>query len=210
MADVRISRRQVLVGAGTLGLLGPALAPAAALAEEDGDGQRVKLLRWDLIAIRHGVVLAGGTDVSVDNGTGDTIELTGSGQAEPREDEGEANGGGTFVHHRATEVIRGAYYVTGFNSWLDRGGSLAGLPLHDGVGELNETSGGNLSVNVKLVPDSGPPHDGVLTIFCHAPGASGPDDEGVTLSVNGTPFNFTQDPEKHGVTLFHILRRGDD
>jgi hypothetical protein len=61
-----------------------------------------------------------------------------------------------------------------------------------------------------LVPDSGPPHDGVLTIFCHAPGASGPDDEGVTLSVNETPFNFTQDPEKHGVTLFHILRRGDD
>ncbi len=56
MGEARITRRQVLIGAGAVGALG-ALAPAAALAGDKGKG---KLVRWDLVQIVSGVVLAGG------------------------------------------------------------------------------------------------------------------------------------------------------
>src|SRR5260370_41860572 len=91
MAETRITRRQVLVGAGAIGALG-ALAPTGALADDEGKG---KLVRWDLVQIVSGEVLAGGTDTGQD-ATKDVVHLTGSGQAEPARRE--AAGGGTFVH----------------------------------------------------------------------------------------------------------------
>src|SRR5260370_7281180 len=95
MAETGVTRRQVLDGAGAIGALG-ALAPTAALADDEGKG---KLVRWDLVQIVSGVVLAGGTDAGQDSETKDVVHLTGSGQAEPARRE--AAGGGTFVHHHA-------------------------------------------------------------------------------------------------------------
>lgn len=199
MATRRLTRRQVLIGAGAAGALG-ALAPTAVLAVDNGRG---KLIRWDLVKLVQGVVLAGGTDVGQDRPTNDVVHLTGSGQAEPATRE--AAGGGTFVHQHSngTEVAHGVYLVTGFNSFQNAGGSLAGTGLKDGIGEIGETTAGILSLNVHLVPSSGASLDGVLTVDCNLPPGFGIE-EGITLSVG--PFHFTQ---HGGATVFHVLR-GDE
>jgi hypothetical protein len=197
MAETRITRRQALVGAGAIGALG-ALAPTAALADDEGKG---KLVRWDLVQIVSGVVLAGGTDTGQDSATKDVVHLTGSGQAEPARRE--AAGGGTFVHQHGdgTAVAHGVYVVTGFKAFDNAGGTLVGTGLKDGIGELDETTGGILSLHVHLVPSSGPAHDGVLSVNCTLPGSRPGIGEGITLSVG--PLNFT---EHGGATLFHVLR----
>lgn len=193
----RLTRRQVLIGAGAAGVLA-SVAPTAAFADDNSEN----LVRWDLVKVdpSNGVVLSGGTDDGQDSATGDVVHLTGSGQAEPGA--GEAAGGGTFLHEHSdgTEVAHGVYVVTGFNSFQSPGGSLAGVPgLRDGIGEISETAAGILSVNVLLIPSGGSTHNGVLTVNCNLPPGF-PIHEGITLSVG--PFNFTQ---LSGATLFHIL-----
>jgi hypothetical protein len=207
MAKHRISRRRLLVGACAAGALSPLLVPAAALAEDNEGGKKVKLIRWDTIEVTDsGVILPNGSSVAKDAATGDTVTLIGSGQAEPPDDE--AAGGGTFVHMNAggTELAHGLFFVTGLHSWQDAGGSLDGLGLQDGIGEIDETGGGVLAMDVHLVPSSGDAHDGVLTIHCSLPGSAGNITEGVSLTVAGTPLDFVQDT---GDNLFHILRGGD-
>src|SRR5712691_456770 len=207
MAMPQVTRRQVLIGAGAAGVLG-ALAPTAALAEDNGGG---KLVRWDLPQFAGpggSQIFAGGTDEGKDGASGDLVRLTGSGQAEPGEHE--AAGGGTFVHLASdgtTERAHGVYLVTGFNSFRKPGGTLAGIPLTDGIGELGDTSGGILSLNVRIFPSSGAPHDGILTVNCALPGGRPGIEEGIMLSVPDFNINFTQ---HGGATLFHVLNRGED
>jgi len=201
MATPRLTRRQVLIGAGAAGALG-ALAPAAVLATDNGRG---KLVRWDLVQVgQGGLVLAGGTDDGQDMATKDVVHLTGSGQAEPATRE--AAGGGTFVHQHSdgTAVAHGVYWVTGFKSFQNPGGSLAGTGLRDGIGEIGETTAGILSLDVHLAASSGASLDGVLTVDCNLPPGFPTIKEGITLSVG--PFHFTQ---HGGATLFHVLR-GDE
>jgi hypothetical protein len=197
MVETRITRRQVLVGAGAVGALG-ALAPTVALADDEGKG---KLVRWDLVQIVSGVVLAGGTDTGQDSASKDVFHLTGSGQAEPARRE--AAGGGTFFHQHGdgTAVAQGVYFVTGFKAFDNAGGTLVGTGLKDGIGELDETTGGILWLHVHLVPSSGPAHDGVLSVNCALPGGRPGIEEGITLTVG--PLTFT---EHGGATLFHVLR----
>ena len=197
MGEVGISRRR-LVGAGVIGALGVLLAPEAVLADGDNH-EEVDLLRWDLIQIVQGVVLAGGTDVARDAATGDTVSLTGSGQSRPRQHK--ADGGGTFLHKHpnGSEVAHGVYLVTGFKSFVNGGGSLVGTGLTDGIDELKHTTGGLLSMNVHLMPASGGSLSGVLEVHCSLPGGK-PETEGVRLSV--ATFKFVQDT---GFTLFHVL-----
>jgi hypothetical protein len=195
MEKLHVSRRR-FIGAGAVGTLGVLLAPTSALAKANHGG--VELLRWDLVEINGGVIIPGGTDVAQDAG-GDTGSLTGSGQATP--DAGDAFGGGTFVHRHGdgSEVAHGIYWVTGFNSWEDLGGSLVGAGLIDGVGDIEDTNGGILSMNVHLRASSGQTMDGVLEVHCALPGG-GTTPEGIRLKVG--PLDFKQ---KSGVTLFHIL-----
>jgi hypothetical protein len=196
MGNPHISRRR-FVGAGVAGTLGVLLAPGAALAK--GNNNEPGLLRWDLVDVNNGVVIPGGADVSRDAATGDVGTLTGSGQARPGDEQ--AAGGGTFVHRRAngSEVAHGIYWVTGFNRFENLGGSLAGIGLIDGVGDINDTSGGILSLNIRLRATSGETADGVLEVHCDLPGSE-PTPEGIRLKVG--PLDFVQ---QSGTTLFHIL-----
>ncbi len=198
MGEVRISRRR-LVGAGAVGTVGVLLAPVGVFADSE-DPDDVDLLRWDLIQIVQGVILAGGTDVGRDAATGDMVSLTGSGDARPGKHR--ATGGGTFVHKHAngSEVAHGVYVVTGFKSFVNGGGSLVGSGLTDGIDELNKTTGGLLSLSVRLMPASGGSADGVLEVHCELPGGR-PDTEGIRLSV--LTFKFAQ---ASGFTLFHVLQ----
>ena len=198
MGEVRISRRR-LVGAGAVGTVGVLLAPVAVFADGENTDE-VDLLRWDLIQIVQGVILAGGTDVGRDAATGDMVSLTGSGDARPGKHR--ATGGGTFVHKHAngSEVAHGVYVVTGFKSFVNGGGSLVGTGLTDGIDELNNTTGGLLSLSVRLMPASGGSADGVLEVHCDLPGGR-PDTEGIRLSV--LTFKFAQ---ASGFTLFHVLQ----
>jgi hypothetical protein len=197
MSQLPISRRRILT-AGAAGTLGILLTPGAAFAKNT---KEVELLRWDLVEITSGVVLAGGTDVARDARTGDTVHLTGSGQAEPEDHS--AAGGGTFIHRHAngSEVAHGVYFVRGFRSFENADGTLVGTGLTDGIGELKETTGGVLSLDVRLLPSSGGSVDGVLGVHCNLPGSTDKSiKEGVTLSV--ASLSFVQDT---GATLFHVL-----
>ena len=201
MGQLPISRRRILI-AGTAGTLGVLLTPGAVFAKKP---KEVKLLRWDLPMITSGVVVPGGTDVARDAATGDTINLTGSGQAEPKDHS--AAGGGTFVHRHAngSEVAHGVYFVRGFRSFENADGTLVGTGLTDGIGELDETIGGVLSLDVRLLPSSGGSVDGVLGVHCHLPGSTDNSiKEGVTLSV--ASLSFVQGT---GATLFHVLDHQD-
>jgi hypothetical protein len=193
----------MLIGAGAAAVVG-SVTPTAALANASEGTGKAKLVRWDLIQILGGVVVGGGTDDGLDVASGNTIEMTGSGQAEPAK--GEAAGGGTFLVPGAG----GVYTVTGFKSFTSAGGTLAGAGLTDGIGEIEETSGGVLSLNVHLVSlrggGMGPPVlpgvvDGVLTVNCSLPGSAPGIDEGITLAVASLKF-----VQSGGNTLFHALR----
>jgi hypothetical protein len=203
MGEVHISRRR-LVGAGAVGALGVLLAPEAVLADSDNH-KEVELLRWDLVqptpASSVTVVVAGGTDVARDAATGDTVSLTGSGEARPHK--GKATGGGTFVHQHSngSEVGHGVYVVTGFKSFSNGGGSLAGIGLTDGIDDINKTTGGILTLGVHLTATSGQAADAVLEVHCELPGST-PTKEGVRLTVPAFHLDFVQ---QSGFTLFHVL-----
>ena len=69
-------------------------SPGNDRGQQENRGEHNRLVRWDFLVIANGVAVAGGTDVSTDAATKDTLALTGSGHAEPRENE--AAGGGTL------------------------------------------------------------------------------------------------------------------
>ena len=176
---------------------------AATTAGASAPGQRLgHTVRFDLVSIVDGgvagpTVVAGGTDTARDSATGDTLELTGSGQAKPSGTDGA--GGGTFVHRHAdgSEVAHGVWVVRSLRSWTPAGGS---LPLTDAIGHQSDASAGILALNVTIYPVAGPPIDGVVTVHCDLPGATQVIEEGVSADVG--PFHFTQ---AGGFTLFHIL-----
>jgi hypothetical protein len=91
------------------------------------------------------------------------------------------------------------YVVTGFTSFVNGGGSLVGTGLIDGIDQLTKTTGGVLTVKVRLMPSAGAAVDGVLEVDCHLPGGRDVP-EGIRLSV--LTFKFVQDT---GLTLFHVL-----
>jgi hypothetical protein len=197
MKDLVVSRRQVLKGAGAVGVLGALGIPATVFA----DDEEVELLRWDLVHFPQGLVLAGGQDIATDAATGDILTLTGSGEAAPKKET--ATGGGTFVHTHAngTEVVHGVYKVTGFRSFRAAGGSLAPTGLADGIGTIAQTMGGLLVMDITGMLSTGDSVAGVLGVDCAVPGVEFPIEEGVHLDV--LSFHFKQ---SGGFTLFHVLQ----
>ncbi len=157
-------------------------------------------VRWDLVQGIQGTVLSGGMDVGK-AGNGDTISMTGSGDAEPAE--GNAAGGGTFVHRDAkgTVLAHGIYVVTGFINWVPAGGTLAATGLADGIGHTEEASSGILRLDVRLFPSTGGQFDARLAINCDLPGATQAIKEGIRLSIGNLRFVQNQ-----GATLFHVQK----
>ena len=173
---------------------------AATGAAAGGSGALGHTYRYDLIQIVQGTVLSGGADQATDATSHDTVTLTGSGQFKPGA--GDATGGGTFVHRHAggSEVAHGVWVVTGFVSWQNVGGSLAGTGLTSGIAHNGDETGGILTLTVRLLPASGSPVNGVLEVHCDLPGSSPPIEEGVVLKVG--PFDFTQ---SGGLTVVNDL-----
>jgi hypothetical protein len=179
-----------------------ALVLAPGSAQGGGHGLGHPKVRWDFIQLGGAgsttTAIPGGTDLGLDAGTGDILELTGSGIVRPSD--GDVTGGGTFTHMRDDSVFAEGFYVlTDLVSWERRPGTFPAP--NDGVGHIEQASAGVLVVDVMLFPDGGSPVSGVLTIFCHFPDTPGPNDEGFTLDV-GT-FSFEQ---AGGITLFHVFR----
>jgi len=197
MKDLKVSRRQVLKGAGAVGVLGALGIPATVFA----DDEEVELLRWDLVHFPQRLVLSGGENMATDAATGDILTLTGSGEAAPKKET--ATGGGTFVHTHAngTEVAHGVYKVTGFRSFRAAGGSLAPTGLADGIGTIAQTIGGLLVMDITAMTSTGGSVAGVLGVDCALPGVEFPIEEGVHLDV--LSFHFKQ---SGGFTLFHVLQ----
>lgn len=203
MKDAVLSRRQLLKGAGAVGVLGALGIPTTVFADDD----EVELLRWDLIQIVQGLVLTGGQDTAFDAASGDIATFTGSGQASPRRRK--ATGGGTFLHtdKKGKEVAHGVYKVTGFRSWKAAGGSLAPTGLADGIGTIGQAMGGLLVVNFTATASTGRSASGVLGIDCALPGVRFPIKEGVHIDVQlgVLTFHFKQPDVGGGFTVFHNL-----
>jgi hypothetical protein len=186
-----------------------AVAPAA-YSNDDGNSSG-RVVRWDLVQFVSGVVLAGGSTVSVDEDTGETLTLTGSGHAEPQQEE--AFGGGTFTHERASDTdLTGAYYVTDFISWKRAAGSFEETGFTDGIGNPDGATSGRLKFSVAFVPEingePGPTIKGKLIIDCALPGAPANLVEGVRIKIGALGLDLVQhvDPDTRGFTLFHIIR----
>jgi hypothetical protein len=182
-------------------LLGAMLTASSAI----GHFPRAKIVRWDLVQIADGAALVGGEDVATNPTTGKSITLTGSGHVRPRSHE--AFGGGTFVQEDVdgNEVAVGTYQVTGFLSFRRlRGGNFAATGLIDAIGDPAEASSGIMRVRIRLLPEGGSARDAVLEVHCHLPGTVEETFEGVRLTIGSQVFE--PDPERHGVTLFHVMR----
>jgi hypothetical protein len=189
-----------------LGLLvGAVISAASALGDHQ---QRGKIVRWDLVEIANGTALAGGENVATDPKSGQSLTITGSGHVRPRSHA--AFGGGTWVLEDVdgNEIANGTYRVTEFVSFRRlRGGNFAATGLIDGIGDPNETSSGIMKVKVSALPEGAPPEDAIdatLEVHCHLPGTVEETFEGVRITVGDQVFE--PDPDRHGVTLFHVMR----
>jgi hypothetical protein len=183
-------------------LLGAVLVAANAVASHP----RAKIVRWDLVEPANGVAVAGGEDVATDRTTGESITLTGSGHVRPRSHE--AFGGGTFVHEdiNGNEIASGSYHVTGFVGFQRlRGGDFGATGLIDGIGDPDEASSGIMTVKIRFRAEGSTTGiDAVMEVHCNLPGTVNPTFEGVRLTIGGQTFE--PDPQRHGLTLFHVMR----
>jgi hypothetical protein len=183
-------------------LLGAMLMAANAIATHP----REKTVRWDLVEPVNGVIVAGGENVATDQASGDSITLTGSGHVKPRSRE--AFGGGTFVHEDidGNEVASGSYVVTDFVSFKRlRGGNFGATGFIDGIGDPDEASSGIMTVKIRFRPaGSTSGIDALLEVHCNLPETVNPTFEGVRLKIGAQTFE--PDPERHGLTLFHVMR----
>jgi hypothetical protein len=218
--DVRVSRR-LFVGAGAVGTLGAILARENVFADE-GDREEVESLRWDTVAALNGVMVLEAMVVGIDNGSnppGDTLTLTGYGVVHTKT--GKVKGGGTFVNRHpdgriSAKLGQGIYHVTGFNSFVNGGGSLAdgSVSIIDPFGNLKRTTGGVLSLNVHVASFTGQQADAVLDFHASLPGGQA-DTPGFRLTISSpsgkTLFHFEpipqSDPRQSGSVLFRILER---
>ena len=211
MKDLVLSRRQVLKGAGAVGVLGALGIPTTVFA----NGTKI---RWDIISVNFttGTLSAGGI-ASARANDNSKITLTGSGTFGSGEDGG-VSGGGTWntFGPAATPTDTGAatgsgtYKATSLVSWVSAPGTPP-LP-NDNIGiRANETAG--LAV-LKIRYSDG--SLGMLTVSCHLNGTSDAVFEGITTTkgyidywnreapVAGPP------PGNANRTNFHVLSQDSE
>jgi hypothetical protein len=198
MRDLRLSRRQVLKGAGAVGVLGALGTPMAVSA----DDTRV---RWDIINVDFstGTLSAGGI-ASARANDGSKITLTGSGTFRPGDNDG-VTGGGTWrtFNSGGTQTGSGSYQVRGLVSWEPAPGTPP-LP-NDTIGNRADNSAGLALLRIRYSDGT----RGVLTVSCHLVGTSDAVFEGVTTTKGFVDYwNREAPPTPPGNanrTTFHVM-----
>jgi hypothetical protein len=198
MRNPKITRRQILKGAGAAGVVVGALGvPVAAFA--DSDEERGRRVRWDIVLIGSGCVSPGGT-ASAASADGAVLTLTGSGtfpnvhnRCAP-----DVTGGGTWTitpgSNPACFSGSGTYRVTELLSWAATPGHLSRTPLSDCIGEKENSSSGLAKLRVRYSNGS----HGVLTVSCDLPPAPNCIFEGITASMDWEDF-YNREPPTGGV-----------
>ena len=198
MTNPKITRRQVIKGAAAVGALGALGVPSIAFADE-GNGGRI---RWDLIELTLPDIRAGGEDTASSEGE-TMLNWTGSGTFSPGHSR-DVTGGGTWNSDNPVVGGSGMYRVTELVTWLRAPGTLAGTPLHDHIGRLEDTRAGLAVLRIKYSDGL----DGVLFLSCNLNGTPPSVDEGSNGSRGFVNFFHPAMPSfgKHSNrTLFHAL-----
>ena len=198
MRNTQVSRRQVLKGAGAIGVLGALGIPTTVLADE-------KRVRWDIINVNFttGTLTAGG-HASARANDGSKITMTGSGTFTAGEDSG-VTGGGTWWTFApgGAQTGTGHYEVKRVVSW-DPAPGTPPLP-HDGIGDRDDQSAGLVVLRIHYSDGK----RGVLTVSCHLVGTSDAVFEGITATKGYIDFwNREAPPAAPGNanrTNFHVL-----
>ena len=204
MKNAVLSRRQLLKGAGAVGVLGALGVPTMAFAESDGGGR----LRWDLVSLIRPDIRAGGDDTAMAEGES-TLTLTGNGTFRPGHPRQVTGGGMWSTNNLDVPGGPGTYRVTELVSWVGVTGSLVGTGLVDHIGTLANTRAGLAVFRIKYSDGLG----GILFLSCNLPGAPKSVDEGINASRGFVNFfhpgmpNFTQHSNR---TLFHALGEGEE
>lgn len=177
MKDVLLSRRQVLKGAGAVGVLGALGIPSTVFADE-------KRVRWDIISVNFvtGTLSAGGI-ASARANDGSKITLTGSGTFESGDEGGVTGGGNWWTFDKlGAQTATGTYKVTGLVSWAPAPGTPP-LP-NDAIGDREDESAGLAVLQIRYSDGS----RGVLTVSCHLTGTSDAVFEGVTTTKGNIDY----------------------
>ena len=198
MKDVIVSRRQLLKGAGAIGVLGTLGVPITVFA----DGTRI---RWDLINVNFSTLtLSAGGHASARAVDDSKITLTGSGTFTPGEGEG-VTGGGTWHTFSPASAATGSgtYKVTGLVSWELAPGTHP-LP-HDTIGNLADERAGLAVLRIRYSDGS----RGVLTVSCTLVGTPAAVFEGITATKGFVDYwNREKPPAPPGNgnrTNFHVV-----
>lgn len=206
MKDPVLSRRQLLKGAGAVGVLGALGIPTTVFAESDNGGDD-GTLRWDLVSLILPDIRAGGDDTAMAEGES-TLNLSGSGTFTPGHPR-QVTGGGTW-RTTNTDVPGGpgTYRVTELVSWVPAPGTLVGSGLVDHIGTLQDTRAGLAVFRIKYSDGL----DGILFLSCNLTGTPKSVDEGINASRGFVNFfhpgmpNFTKHSNR---TLFHAIGEGE-
>jgi hypothetical protein len=202
MKDLQLSRRQVLKGAGAVGVLGALGIPTAVFAE----GGKV---RWDIISVNFatGTLSAGGI-ASARANDNSKITFTGSGTFTTIESDGVTGGGKWWTFNPAgTQTATGTYQVKRLVSWTPAPGTPP-LP-HDAIGDPEDESAGLAVMRIGYSDGS----RGVLTVSCHLNGTSDAVFEGITTTKGYIDYwNKESPPAPPGNadrTNFHVLKEDE-
>jgi len=201
MKDVRLSRRQVLKGAGAVGVLGALGIPITVFADD-------KRVRWDIISVDFatGTLSAGGMASALAN-DGSKITLTGSGTFGVGEDDGVTGGGHwTTFNETGSPTGSGKYKVTRLVSWVAAPGTPP-LP-HDNIGNRADESAGLAVLKIRYSDG----RRGVLTVSCELVGSPHEMFEGVTVTKGPIDY-WNREAPTPGVdanrTNFHVISSED-
>ena len=199
MAAMRVSRRQVLKGAGAaLGVVGT-LGPTAAFA-----GQGV---RWDILSLdpEAGTISEGG-HASARANDKSKITITGSGTFNPH-DRKDVTGGGTWeTSCGAVGEGSGTFEVTALGSWHEAPGTPPPLVREDRIGDPEDSRAGLAKLGITYSNGE----SGVLTISCHLVGTPDSVFEGITVSKGFVDFWNREAPQDSPFidanrTTFHLV-----
>ncbi|SRR6266705_1615264 len=205
MTNPKITRRQVIKGAATMGALGVLGIPSAAFA--DGDNGSDGPIRWDLIDLTPPDIRPGGEDTATSEGE-TMLNLRGSGTFRPGHSR-DVTGGGSWNSDNPVVGGSGMYRVTELIRWLRAPGTLAGTPLHDHIGNLIDTRAGLAVLRIKYSDGL----DGVLFLSCNLNGTPPSVNEGTNGSRGFVNFFMPAKPafgNHSNRTLFHALREAED